>query len=66
LISADGFLDVSREDRARLMGRLRIDCSASEPESDEDEEDSAGSSTPVFEAAEDERAALEVSRLRGA
>lgn len=48
------------------MGRLRIDCSASEPESDEDDEDSAGSSTPVFEAAEEERAALDVSRLRGA
>ena len=44
----DGFLELSRDDRWRLIGlRWRSSCSASEPESEDDDEPSPSSSEAV-------------------
>ena len=48
LISIDGFLELSRDDRCRLIGfRWRSSCSASEPESEDVDEPSPSSSEAV-------------------
>jgi hypothetical protein len=65
LTSTEGFLNCSWEERARLIGLWWIDCSASEPESEEEDVDSAGSSSaPVPAGGVD--AGFDVFRLRGA
>jgi hypothetical protein len=65
LTSTEGFLNCSWEERARLIGRWRMDCSASEPESEEEEVDSAGSSSALVPAG-GVGAGFDVFRLRGA
>jgi hypothetical protein len=48
LISIDGFLELSRDDRCRLIGlRWSNSCSASEPESEDVDEPSPSSSEAV-------------------